>query len=59
MKIKNFKYFIIFTNFDDNKSKLLNLTGDEIAKIIYAYAQKFINNQKKNAIILISEDVKY
>ena len=31
----------------DNKAKFLNLTGDEIAKLIYAYAQKLINNQNK------------
>ena len=31
----------------DNKAKFLNLTGDKIAKLIYAYAQKLINNQNK------------
>ena len=31
----------------DNKAKFLNLTGDEIAKLIYTYAQKLINNQNK------------
>jgi hypothetical protein len=33
----------------DNKRKFINLTGDEIAKLIYAYAQKIINNQNKRA----------
>ena len=57
--IKNNEWHISFNglSFDsqithyviDNKSKLLNLTGDEIAKIIYAYAQKIINNQNKKA----------